>query len=91
MHTSICITGVSEGKERRGKKKYLKREFPSGPVVRTPRAFTAVSPGSIPGWGTKIPQAVRYDQKKKKKFEEIIAKNFPNLMKDTTTHIQETQ
>ena len=31
-------------------------------------AFTAVGPGSIPGWGTKIPQAVRYGQKKKKKF-----------------------
>ena len=31
-------------------------EFPGGPVVRT-YAFTAVSPGSIPGTGTKILQA----------------------------------
>ena len=28
-------------------------------------AFTARGPGSIPGWGTKIPQAVRHGQKKK--------------------------
>ena len=30
-------------------------------------AFTAVGLGSIPGQGAKIPQAVRYGQKKKKK------------------------
>ena len=29
--------------------------------------FTAVVPGLIPGWETKIPQAVQYRQKKKKK------------------------
>ena len=29
-------------------------------------AFTAEGPGSIPGWGTKIPQAVWCRQKKKK-------------------------
>ena len=28
--------------------------------------FTAKGSGSIPGWGTKIPQAVRCSQKKKK-------------------------
>ena len=28
-------------------------------------AFTAMAPGSIPGWGTKILQAVRHGQKKK--------------------------
>ena len=31
-------------------------EFPGSSMVRT-RAFTAEGPGSIPGWGTKIPQA----------------------------------
>ena len=31
-------------------------EFPNGPVVRTP-TFTAKGWGSIPGPGTKIPQA----------------------------------
>ena len=28
--------------------------------------FSAMGPGSIPGWGTKIPQAVWQGQKKKK-------------------------
>ena len=30
-------------------------------------ALTAKGPGSIPGWGMKIPQATRHSQKKKKK------------------------
>ena len=38
-------------------------EFPSGPVVRTPHFFTAEEAGSIPGWGTQIPQAVWHGQK----------------------------
>ena len=28
-----------------------------------PRSFTVEGPGSIPGWGTKIPQAVRLNLK----------------------------
>ena len=28
-------------------------------------AFTANGPGSIPGWGTKIPQTAQHSQKKK--------------------------
>ena len=44
------------------------REFPGGPVVSR-QAFTAVGPGSIPGWGTKIPKA----KKKKKKGEKTKA------------------
>ena len=32
-------------------------------------AFTAVAPGSISGWETKILRAVQRDQKKKKKKE----------------------
>ena len=31
-------------------------------------AFTAVDPGLILGWGTKILQATRHGQKKKKNF-----------------------
>ena len=31
-------------------------------------AFTAEGVGSIPGQGTKIPQAVQWDQKKERKF-----------------------
>ena len=30
--------------------------------------FTAEGPGSIPGWGTKIPQAAQRGQKKKKLY-----------------------
>ena len=39
------------------------REFPGGPAVRTWR-FTAIALGSIPGWGTKIPEATWSGQKK---------------------------
>ena len=35
---------------------HARREFPGGPVVRT-RRFHCHGLGSIPGWGTKIPQA----------------------------------
>ena len=36
-------------------------------------AFTAGDPGLIPGWGTKILQAMRLGQKKKKKMLSIIS------------------
>ena len=38
-------------------------EFPRGPVVRT-QHFHSMAVGSIPGLGTKIPQAVWHGQKK---------------------------
>ena len=34
------------------------RDFPGGPVVKNPLS-NAEHTGSIPGWGTKIPHAVR--------------------------------
>ena len=37
-------------------------------------AFTAVAPGSIPGWGTNIPQDARCGQKKKNKDKFILSK-----------------
>ena len=37
-------------------------EFPGAPVVRTWR-FHCCGPGSIPGWGTNIPQAAQSGQK----------------------------
>ena len=43
-----------------------KRESPGGPLVRA-SAFTAEGPGSIPGPGTKTPEARQYGQKKKEK------------------------
>ena len=40
------------------------REFPGGLVVRI-QCFHFCCPGSIPGWGTKIPHAAKHGQKKK--------------------------
>ena len=37
------------------------------------RALTAEGPGSIPGQGTKIPQAARPSQKKKKEVDNVNA------------------
>ena len=37
--------------------KLHERDFPSGPVVENPPCNAGDS-GSIPGWGTKIPQAL---------------------------------
>ena len=34
-------------------------------------AFTAEGPGSIPGWGTKIPQAMRRGPKKNNEKDDI--------------------
>ena len=42
-------------------------EFPGGPVVKT-WAFTAVDPGLILGWGTKIAQVTAVRPKKPKKL-----------------------
>ena len=44
-------------------------KFPGSPVVRT-QCFHCWGPGSIPGWGTKIPEAVLHAAKKKKKRKE---------------------
>ena len=42
-------------------KLYLNRKFPSSQWLRL-CTFTAEGPGSIPGQGTKIPQAMRCGQ-----------------------------
>ena len=42
-------------------------EFPGSPVVRV-RCFHCCGLGSVPDWGTKISQAARCGQKKKKKM-----------------------
>ena len=49
------------------------REFPGGPVVR-PQHFHCRDPGSIPGWGTNVPQA--WPKKKKKTGLEPMPSNF---------------
>ena len=41
-------------------------DFPGGPVVKN-QCFHCRGTGSIPGQGTKVPQAVQCSQKKKKK------------------------
>ena len=53
--------------------KSLKREFPGGPVVKTSPSSTGGS-GSTPGWGTKIPHALR-PKKPKHKIEAILLTN----------------
>ena len=49
-----------------GDKEKMHREFPGCPVVRAP-CFHCRGTGSIPGRGTKIPQAEQHGKKKKKK------------------------
>ena len=44
----------------------FKQEFPGSPVVRT-WSFHCSGPCSIPGWGTKIPQAEQHSQKKRER------------------------
>ena len=41
------------------------RDDPEDPVVKTP-SFEGRGEGLIPGWGTKIPDALRCGQKQKK-------------------------
>ena len=66
-------TSGREGSNIISKKSCL-GEFPGGLVVRT-QHFPCCGPGSIPGWGTKIPQAVWHGQKKK-----IVLKNQQYLL-----------
>ena len=42
--------------------------------------LTAMGPGSIPGWGTKIPQAAWHDQKKK--ITKLISEKYKTLLKE---------
>ena len=39
--------------------------------------FTAEGTGSVPGWGTKIPQAAQWGQKKKKKKQKEGEEDLP--------------
>ena len=49
------------------------RDFPGDSVVKL-NASTAGVMGSTCGWGTKIPQAVRYGKKKKKNVLQNLQK-----------------
>ena len=42
------------------------RDFPGSPVVLRLNASNAGGSGSTPGWGTKIPHALRHREKTKK-------------------------
>jgi len=42
-------------------------DVPGGPGIKT-SSSNAAGTGSIPGWGIKIPHAVQYGQKKKKRM-----------------------
>ena len=52
------------------KKKRSHREFPGGPVVRI-RRFHCQGLGSIPHWGTKIPQVAQRSQKENKMISQL--------------------
>ena len=56
---------------------FVWREFPGGPVVRT-QCFHCWSQGSVPGPGTKIPQAVWHGQKKGKSKNNESLKSIDN-------------
>ena len=59
-------------------KKSVLREFPDGPLVRV-RHLHCQAPGSIPGWRTKILQALQPKIKKKKKKDVLRAYYMPGL------------
>ena len=61
VETGACFGAVVKRNEVR----YKKGEKGTSLVVQWLglRAFTAEGPGSVPGWGTEIPQAVRGSQK----------------------------
>ena len=44
----------------RGSRVPTRGEFPGGPMVKTYLVLSLQWLGSIPGWGTKIPQALWY-------------------------------
>ena len=50
---------------------HIFQEFPGGPVVRTLCSHCR-DLGSISGWGTNIPQALRLSKRKKEKEENIF-------------------
>ena len=56
--------------------KYSFREFPGGPVLRTPYAFTAEGLGSIPGGATKTPQAAQCGNSPRKEY--IFSRSLKN-------------
>ena len=53
--------------------KISSRDFPGGPVVKTPH-FQCRGYALIPGWGTKVPHAAWCNQKNKNKL-----KNFKQI------------
>ena len=50
--------------------------FPGGPMVKN-LPSNAEDPGSIPGWGIKIPHAIPHGQKEKKVFN-LLTLEFYN-------------
>ena len=44
--------------------KYISEGIPRGPLVRT-WSSQCQGPGSIPSWGTKLPQVMKHGQKQK--------------------------
>ena len=49
-------------------------------MVKDSDTFTAVSLVLVPGWGTKIPQATQYSQKKKKISGQIEERTWTSIL-----------
>ena len=64
--TALTATSFVRIKDQELKKQGRAGDFSGSPVVRNPCFLTARAPGSICGWGTKIPHAVQCGQENKK-------------------------
>ena len=67
-------SGTNLGEDRKhslGEDRRHGGEFPGGPVARTLHVH-CWGPGSVPGWGTKIPQATQQSQIRKKKWKQLV-------------------
>ena len=61
-HTFYLLTLRPSDESKTCTAKHVSQEFPRSPAVQTLN-FHCQGPGSIPGWGTKIPQVIRCGQK----------------------------
>ena len=73
--------------QKKKKKRFTACEFPGGLVVRITE-FHSHGPGSIPGQGTEISQAVRRGQKRRGKIKNLLALSYVWLVRDNKKYGQ---
>ena len=76
MRQSWAGSAVSVTSSRRER-----RDCPGGPVIKTPH-FQCREHGGIPGWGAKIPRAIRQKKKKEKEKKEMFKAISPLFFED---------